>query len=79
MNTGVMLDCFFCGSTFQFGPHRYAGEYLSHYKISICETCVSANWDGVGPAFEEKLLDHLRARGMTIPARNAKDWLPLRN
>lgn len=70
--------CFFCGQSYACGPHHYDGAYVRHLDISVCDTCQSSNWDGLAPRNEAKLLTHLKAQGLPVPARNWKGLLPLR-
>jgi len=39
-------------------------------------TCWEANWDGWAPHLEAKVTARLKAKGLPLPARNAKGWLP---
>ena len=71
-----MVPCFFCGRQFQFGPHAYRGQHISRYQVTACEGCYAGNWDGWAPHFEARLVPHLRDKGLPIPPRNAKGWLP---
>jgi hypothetical protein len=71
-----MVKCEVCTSSFQFGPHLYDGKHIPAYGISVCSGCYAGNWDGWAPQFEEAVTVHLRAKGLPIPKRNAKGWLP---
>jgi len=71
----IMQRCFMCGSEYQFGPHRYDGKYISRYQISVCRSCYDSNWDGWAH-YEPRLVAHLKANNLPIPARNEKGWLP---
>lgn len=73
----MMMQCPTCGREFQFGPHIYAGVYIPAYKMTVCRGCYSANWDGWGPAYEGKILDHLKREGIPEPQRNENGRLPL--
>ena len=72
----ITAECFFCGRKFQFGPHRYEGKHIARYRVSVCDGCYKGNWDGWAPDFEAKLLPYLQEKGMPIPERNEKGWLP---
>ncbi len=72
----VMIDCFTCGTSFQFGAHTYDGKVIPRYQISVCSACYSGNWDGWNPRLDEKLIAHLTSQGLPIPERNEKGWLP---
>lgn len=71
-----MYRCFICGNGFQIGAGRYDGKYIPRYKINVCRVCYDYNWDGWAPAFEKKLIAHLKKEGIPIPKRNKKEWLP---
>jgi hypothetical protein len=71
-----IFPCFTCGNQFQFGPHRYDGENIPRYQICGCRTCYAASWDGWGPHHEQRVLAHLEKKGLPIPERNEKGWLP---
>lgn len=68
--------CDMCGSSFQFGPHRYDGSHLARYDMTVCSTCWKSNWDGWAPHLEERILTHLNARGLSVPERNKAGLLP---
>jgi len=72
----IMYQCFFCNSKYQMGPHLYDGKYISRYKIGVCMNCYRGNWDGWAPHYETKLIAHLHDKGLPIPERNEKGWLP---
>lgn len=72
----MMYKCFICGGQFKMGPHEYDGKYIKSYDISVCMPCYQGNWDGWAPPYEQKLLAHLKNKGLSIPARNSKDLLP---
>ena len=72
----IMCPCFMCRRDFQMGPHRYDGHYIGRYKLSVCDTCWNANWDGWAPDFETRLVAHLSEQHLPIPDRNEKGWLP---
>jgi len=72
----VVERCFVCGQEFQYGPRRYAGKFIPRYQILACEVCYGAAWDGWGPGAEAKILTHLEAKGIPVPPRNDKGWLP---
>lgn len=72
----IMCSCSLCGRQFQFGPHRYDGKHIPRYQITVCMSCWDGNWDGWAPHLEERLIAHLQQKGIPIPERNAKGWLP---
>jgi hypothetical protein len=71
-----MQCCDTCGTNYQFGPHVYDGKTIPTYGINVCMTCWQANWDGWAPYLEAKVTAKLEAKGLPLPARNAKGWLP---
>ena len=71
-----MQVCGICGSQFQFGPHIYDGQHIARYKLTVCRSCFSANYDGWGPMVEATFLDHLKAQGLAVPERNESGWFP---
>lgn len=73
--TPVMRKCDVCGTTFQYGPHRYDGHVNSTYHILVCRGCWNANHDGWAAHLEEKVTAKLK-EGLPLPTRNAKGWLP---
>ena len=75
----VMCRCDLCGNPHQMGPHRYDGEFLSHYQMQICRTCLHIHWNGVLPAFEPRMVAHLEKRGIALPERNRKGLYPLQD
>ena len=76
MDKKIILQCDLCGSSFQFGPHRYDGRRIPRYQITVCMPCWEGNWDGWGQYHEERLISHLMVKGIPIPERNSKGWFP---
>jgi hypothetical protein len=72
-----MQPCDVCGSSFQYGPHRYAGRWLPRYQMLACDACLRGNHDGWGPVHEPRVLGHLERKGIEPPPRNEQGWLPL--
>ena len=58
------------------GPQIYDGEYIQRYDLYMCSPCHTGNWDGWNPGYEHKLVEHLQAKGLPIPERNARGWFP---
>jgi hypothetical protein len=73
----LMSICEVCYTSFQYGPHRYAGRWLKRYQLLACDGCLRGNQDGWGPMIEPRILAHLKSKGIDAPARNEKGWLPL--
>jgi hypothetical protein len=72
-----LMNCFLCGSRFQFGPHIYDGR-PQWEDVMVCIPCIRGNWDGVVLASHPRLGEHLKAKGIPIKL-NAKGWLDLPN
>jgi len=68
--------CGLCGQRFPFGPHRYDGKFLKHYKLMVCQSCYDGSWNGISPANEEGFEAHLKEQGIPLPERNEKGWYP---
>ena len=64
--------CFFCNSEFRMGAGVYNGRYIRRWQISVCDSCLAANQDGLTPVYESRFLAHLKEKGIPIPKRNAK-------
>jgi hypothetical protein len=63
-------------SLFQFGPHTYEGQHIKSWGVEICDTCRRGNWDGIVPEQNPRLMEHLRAKGISI-ALNPKGLLDI--
>ena len=73
----LMFKCDVCGASYQHGPHRYEGHKLNLYGgLFVCDTCWQSNHDGWAPHYEKILLAHLKEKGLPVPQRNAKGFLP---
>lgn len=75
-NFEFFATCQMCGSEFQMGRGIYNGKHISRYDLDVCKTCYESNWDGWAPQFEPKLLAHIKEKGIAVPQRNEKGWLP---
>ena len=71
-----MYNCDLCGSSFQFGPHIYAGKVIPSYKLTVCRTCWESNHDGWGPLVEDRFVANLQSKGIPLPERNKGGWYP---
>lgn len=71
-----MQTCELCSASYQMGPHRYDGHRVPRYELNVCGSCYKYNWDGWSPVYEEKILSHLKQRGLVYPERNERGWLP---
>ena len=76
--TKTMTACFLCKRQVQVGPHRYEGRNVPAWNVFICDTCRSANWDGVVPGTYPHLIEHLKSHRIEIKL-NAKGWLDIPN
>lgn len=72
----IFNNCELCGKQYQSGPHLYEGRHSKLFDIWVCQICWDANWDGWSPTLEEKLVNHLKKKGLPIPERNSKGWFP---
>jgi hypothetical protein len=59
-------QCFACDQMFQHEEHSY-GKYISKYDIEVCMPCWNANWDGWPSDRAEKIIKHLKEKGLPIP------------
>lgn len=77
-NHKMMYRCPLCGNQFQINAHVDVddGKYIPRYDITVCRTCWNSNWDGWAPHYEETLIAHLKKKGLPVPERNEKGWLP---
>lgn len=55
--------------------HIYNGKRIPSYDIMVCRICYDSNWDGWAQ-HKEKLVAHLKEKGLPIPKDNEKGWLP---
>ncbi len=74
--TKMMYSCDLCGSKYQMGSGIYNGKYIKLYELNVCMPCYDGNWDGWNPHYEELIVAHLNKKGLPIPEKNAKGWLP---
>ena len=72
----AQYECFVCGKPIRMGPQHYEGRFLRRYQVRICTPCADMNRIGWAPRNEDRLLAHLSERGIPIPERNMKGWLP---
>lgn len=72
----VTFSCDACGAPYHHGPHRYDGHKIHAYDMMVCDTCYNANWDGWAPLREPGIIKHLEGKGIPIPKRNSKGWIP---
>lgn len=76
MGKAVLEQCVLCGTSFQYGVKKYDGQYLPHYEMFLCEGCYRGSKDGFAPYFENKVILHLKGKGLLIPGRNFKGSYP---
>jgi hypothetical protein len=74
MKTAV--HCPLCNITIPPGPNGYGMKYARGYDLWVCRSCWSLALDGWPPRHEPFLLQHLAARGLPVPARNAIGRMP---
>lgn len=73
---GIMEVCFLCRAQHPSHPGDYHFPFIKIYQFNICPGCYAANWDGYSPSYDGIIIDHLKAKGLPIPERNAKGWFP---
>jgi hypothetical protein len=61
-----VVECFLCGATFQFSRHRQDGRSVRGWKLSLCNSCLDSNDDGVAPATHPRLMRHLAEAGIDV-------------
>jgi hypothetical protein len=76
MQSPVILACDVCDRKIEHGPHKYEGRSILSYDMLVCEPCWQDNWDGWAPARQFRVLEHLANKGIAVPPRNAKGWIP---
>jgi hypothetical protein len=74
--TSNMYSCDLCGHAYQMGAGIYDGKYIPRYDLNVCMPCYNGNWDGWSPNNEKLLIAHLKKKGLPMPERNEKRWLP---
>jgi hypothetical protein len=72
------VQCFLCKQSFQFGPHRYAGNRIPAWDMMVCDVCRNSNWDGIVPSSHPDLLPCLESKGIKVRT-NSKGWIDLPN
>jgi len=75
-NDKLMFVCDVCGCKYQMGRNKYDGKKIPRYNLGVCMGCYEGNWDGWSPGHEEKILKHLKDKGLAIPERNKNGLLP---
>ena len=71
-----MFLCGLCGRTVQMGAHRYDGTWVPKYEMTMCASCFSCNWDGIGPFYEKRFEAHLMSKQIPLPPRNSAGLYP---
>jgi hypothetical protein len=71
-----LQECFLCGGSFQFAKNVYDGAWIDSYQIYLCKPCFESNHDGFVGEESIKIKQHMRDKGIPIPANNEKGWLP---
>lgn len=72
----IMYKCFMCGREYQHSEGIYDGRKCEVYDFIVCNRCFEFNWDGWSIGDEEKILKHLRSKGIEPPKRNGKGLFP---
>ena len=71
------VRCDVCGELHYQGKGCYPLQKVSGYEMFCCQTCLKGNWDGWNRCHEQKILEHLKAKGIKPPRRNEKGYLPM--
>ncbi|QWV93868.1 hypothetical protein KP004_01345 [Geomonas oryzisoli] len=66
--------CFFCGKLFNYGLHRWDGEFVPHYKLLVCFRCQKLNADGLNPIYDAKFEAHLDSHNILRPPRDINGY-----
>ena len=69
-------SCELCGAGFRYGSGAYHGHYISRYQMIVCRGCSNAIWGEWSFEHEPRLMEHLKNRGLPIPARNRSGRIP---
>ena len=75
-NMKDLYPCPVCGGSYHFGSGRYEGFSLDAYDMHVCDLCEVGNHDGWAPHHEAKILEHLKAKHLPVPARLPNGMLP---
>lgn len=70
----IMVECYFCGSEAQMGPHVYQIRNIEHWGVKACDSCIRSNWDGLLPERNKSLISHLKDRNVAIEL-NKNGWI----
>ncbi len=68
-------NCELCDTPKQMSNGRYELRQTKH-GILLCKSCYDGNHDGFAQHSEKKLQMIFEAKGIPMPARNAKDLIP---
>lgn len=69
--------CVCCGVSYEVGNGRYPVRPVKAWANAlICDTCRSANWDGIVPSTYPMLQAHLTANNIQ-PVENTDGWWPI--
>jgi hypothetical protein len=71
-----MEICWICGAKDQSQPGGHHFTFIRNYQFSLCHWCYEGNWDGYNPGLNDRIIAHLKAKELPIPARNDKDLFP---
>lgn len=76
MDKFTKAKCDVCKETFKQGPHAYPLIKCSGYEIFVCKICYDGNHDGWNSFYEKAVIEHCQRKGIGLPERNAKGFLP---
>ncbi len=73
----IKYSCFICTNEYEMGFGVYDGKRIPLYgDINVCMSCYNLSSEGWNPAVEEKLINHLNEKGLSVPERNENGLLP---
>lgn len=74
----ALFECFLCQRPKQCGGGIWEAHYVPSWHLLLCNSCRSANHDGIVPTSThgQRLVEHLRARDITIEL-NSRGWIPI--
>jgi hypothetical protein len=67
-------QCSLCQRRFRYGPHEYRGQYISAWKMIVCDGCHPNFGSDVPPIYHARVLAHLSELGIT-PVKSSKGLL----
>ena len=72
----VEIKCDLCRATVKYGAPDYRGTRLPHYDLFLCQTCYDQNGEGILRNHEERFIEHLDSKQISLPSRNERGLFP---